>query len=333
MSSSTGDPRHKDVPSGATLHDDPLGEADDIVAAFQLDRRAVRGRIARLGGVADEILSTHAYPASVASLLGEAVLLSVLIGDALKFEGRLIVQASREHGRDDAPVQFVVADYTVGEGVRAFAKFDPERTAAAEAAHGRRPGALNLLGAGTFAMTIDQGADMDRYQGVVAVEGASLAACAEHYFAQSEQIPTRIKLAVGQDIGDGGRVRWRAGGALLQRLAGDETRVLDPEDYENALALFETTDDSELIDPGVSAGRLLFRLFHEDGVRLYEPRAVARRCTCERERLARILASFPAEDRDHMLEDGRVVMTCEYCNIGWAFTLDEIAEAAAKQAR
>jgi molecular chaperone Hsp33 len=262
--------------------DDPLGEQDDIVAAFQLDRRAVRGRVVRLGEVANLILSAHDYPPSVAAILGEAILLAVLIGDALKFDGRLIIQASREHGTDHHPVSFLVADYTVGEGVRGFAQYDADGVRAVEAETGPRPGAERLLGAGSFAMTIDQGPDMDRYQGVVALDGPTLASCAEHYFEQSEQIPTRIKLAVGEDIGDGGARRWRAGGAMLQRLAGDETRVLAPDDYDTALALFDTTEDAELIDPDISAGRLLFRLFHEDGVRLYEPRTVARRCTCDR---------------------------------------------------
>jgi len=311
--------------------EDPLGEHDDIIAAFQLDRRAVRGRVLRLGAVADEILSAHDYPPSVAAILGEAVLLAVLIGDALKFEGRLIVQASREHGSDQPPVSFAVADYTVGEGVRGFAQFDAEGVRAVEAEAGPRPGAEKLLGAGSFAMTIDQGPDMDRYQGVVALDGPTLASCAEHYFEQSEQVPTRIRLAVGEDIGAGGVRRWRAGGAMIQRLAGDEARIIDPEDYNTALALFDTTEDAELIDPDVSAGRLLFRLYHEDGVRLFEPRTVTKRCTCERGRLARILASFPPEDREEMLRDGEVVMTCEYCNRDWSFTLKEIETAGARR--
>lgn len=309
-----------------------LGRDDDIVAAFQLEERPVSGRVVRLGPVIDEILSAHALPMPVAALLGEAVLLAVLIGDSLKFEGRLIVQASGANANPgglggEGAVSFVVADYAVGEGVRGFARYDADRVAVLEAEHGPRPGAERLLGSGAFAMTIDQGADMDRYQGVVALDGPSLAACAEHYFAQSEQVPTRIRLAVGQEMVDGGSMRWRAGGAILQRIAGDDARGHDAHAFADAQVLFDTVEDDELLDPGVSSGKLLYRLFHEDGVRLQPGKQVMRRCTCERERLARILAGFPAEDREDMVKDGSVVMTCEYCNRDWRFTEAEIDAA------
>ncbi|AZU03016.1 HSP33-like chaperonin [Glycocaulis alkaliphilus] len=311
---------------------DTLGQDDDVVAAFQLDARPVSGRVVRLGPVIDEILSAHDLPVPVAALLGEAVLLAVLIGDSLKFQGRLIVQASGANTNPgglggEGAVSFVVADYAVGEGVRGFARYDAERVAALQAEHGPRPGAERLLGSGAFAMTIDQGSDMDRYQGVVALDGPSLAACAEHYFAQSEQVPTRIRLAVGQEMLPGGDMRWRAGGAILQRIAGDDARGHDAHDFADAQVLFDTVEDDELLDPGVSSGRLLYRLFHEDGVRLQPGKPVVKRCTCERERLARILAGFPPEDRDEMVKDGAVVMTCEYCNRDWRFTEAEIDAA------
>lgn len=305
---------------------------DDSVAAFQLDTRPVSGRVVRLGPVIDDILSAHDLPVPVAALLGEAVLLAVLIGDSLKFDGRLIVQASGANTNPgglggEGAVSFIVADYAVGEGVRGFARFDAARVAGLEAEHGPRPGAGRLLGPGAFAMTIDQGSDMDRYQGVVALEGPTLAACAEHYFAQSEQVPTRIRLAVGQEMLPGGKTNWRAGGAILQRIAGDDTRGHDPHAFSDAQVLFDTVEDDELLDPGVSSSKLLFRLFHEDGVRLQVAKPVMKRCTCERERLARILAGFPAEDRDDMVKDGAVVMTCEYCNRDWRFTDAEIDAA------
>lgn len=311
---------------------DALGGKDDSVAGFQLDERPVRGRIARLGPVIDEILSAHDYPASVAALTGEAVLLALLIGDAMKFEGRLIIQASGTNANPGGiegkgAVSFVVADYTAGEGVRGFAKYDADKVAAVEAEHGPRPGAQALLGAGHFAMTIDQGPDMAPYQGVVSLDGPSLAACAEHYFYQSEQLNTRIKLAVGEHfVGDEKQV-WRAGGAMIQRLAGDDVRTSDDADFEHVRALFETTEDAELLDPDVTAARLLYRLFHEDGVRLQTERGVTKRCTCEAERLRRILASFPEEDRDYMARDGKIVMTCEYCNKDWKFAPEEVETA------
>ena len=300
--------------------DDPLGEADNIVAAYQLDQRPIRGRMAQLGDTIDEILSAHDYPESVAALVGEAVLLALLVGDSLKFDGRLIVQASGK----DGPVKFVVADFATGEGVRGFAQYDREGVERLETEFGPRPGAEKLLGQGSFVMTIEQGSDMDRYQGVVALEGPSLATCAEHYFAQSEQVPTRIRLAVGQNITSEGP-KWRAGAAMIQKLPGDHARPATKEDWEHGLALFETTEDQELLDLNVSVGRLLYRLFHEDGVRLFEPKPVVKRCTCERERLIQILKQFPEEDREHMEQDGQIVMKCEYCNRDWAFDPAEVA--------
>ena len=311
---------------------DALGRDDDVVAAFHIEQRPVSGRIARLGSVADAILGAHGAPASVSALTGEAVLLAVLIGDTLKFKGRLVIQAS---GSNAAPggvdgkgaVSFVVADYVPGEGVRGYARYDADKVAALEAEFGPRPGAERLMGEGSFALTLDQGPDMDIYQGVVALDGPSLASCAEHYFTQSEQVPTRIRLAVGQEVLGGGQTRWRAGGAILQRIAGDDNRGHDPHAFDDARVLFDTVEDSELLDPNVSSGRLLYRLFHEDGVRLHEARPVQRRCTCDRERLARILAGFPAEDHEEMMQDGAIVMTCEYCNRDWRFEPKEIAAA------
>ena len=185
---------------------------DDQVAPFQIEGEPVRGRLARLGPAVDEILRAHAYPDPVANLLGEACALAALVGSNLKFDGRLIIEA-----RGDGPVRFVVADYDTSGALRGYCGFDPD--AVAEAGKGfARPGARSLLGAGHFMMTVDQGPDMDRYQGITAIEGETLALCAEQYFAQSEQTPTRVRLAVGQaDVGKG--LTWRAGGVLIQNIA------------------------------------------------------------------------------------------------------------------
>ncbi len=303
---------------------DPLGEHDNIVAGFQIEGRTVRGRVTRLGSVLDEILSAHDYPEPVARLLGEAVLITTLVGDALKFDGRLIVQA-----QGDGPVRFLVAEYVTGEGVRGFASMDRDAVHAA-LAEAPAPDAMmaRLLGHGSFAMTIDHGPDMDQYQGVVALEGESLSQVAETYFRQSEQTPTRLRCAIGE-IWAGDKARqWRGGGALLQSVAGDEARGSAEEDWDHARALFETIEDGELLDPDLSAGGLLYRLFNEDGVRLLEPSGVAKRCSCERERLRRIIASFPADDRAAMETDGAIVMTCEYCNRDWKFDPQDVDVAA-----
>jgi len=303
---------------------DPLGEHDDIVAGFQVEGRTVRGRICRLGSTMDKILSAHAYPEPVARLLGEAAIIAALVGDALKFDGRLIVQAN-----GDGPIRFIVAEFVAGEGVRGFAKTDPDAVAAVLAENPPADTLMSrLLGKGYFAMTLDYGPDKDQYQGVVPIEGASLSEVAEGYFAQSEQTPTRLRIAVGESWKEGEARAWRGGGALLQAVAGDETRGSAEEDWDHVRALFETVEDAELLDPDLSAGRLLYRLFNEDGVRLFEPTPVARRCSCEHDRLLGIVASFPPDDRAEMETDGAIVMTCEYCNRDWRFEPDEVARAA-----
>ncbi len=310
-----------------------LGAADDSISIFQLEGRPVRGRILRLGTVAEAILGSHDYPESVARLVGEAAMIATLVGDSLKIDGKLIVQASgpSAQGRNvegEGAVAFVVADFVPGEGVRGYAKYDADRVKMLEQVEGGPVGADRLLGGGNFAMTIDPGAGMERYQGVTQVTGSSLAESAEHYFVQSEQVPTRLKLAVGRLVVDGGRQIWRAGGMLVQRIAGDDARGDTDADFDHARALFDTVGDDELLDPGLSSGRVLYRLFHEEGVRLEQSNPVVRRCACDQERLAKLLARFPGDDRNHMArQDGTIAMTCEYCNKEWTFSAEEIDQA------
>jgi molecular chaperone Hsp33 len=244
----------------------------------------------------------------VANLLGEACALAALVGSSLKFDGRLIVQA-----QGSGPVAYVVADYDTGGALRGYCRFDAERVAKASEGF-VRPGAGTLLGGGVFIMTIDQGPQMDRYQGVTAIEGETLALCAETYFAQSEQIPTRVRLAVGQaDVGEG--FHWRAGGLLIQNIAEDATRGETREAWTRAQAFFETLGEDELLDPALSSERLLFRLFHEDGVRLLPATPLNGFCRCSHERIVEMLQTFPPEERAQMVEpDGQIHVTCEYCS-------------------
>jgi molecular chaperone Hsp33 len=280
---------------------------DDLVAAFQIEDQPARGRIVRLGPAIDRILSAHDYPEPVADLLGEACALAALVGASLKFEGRLIVQA-----QGDGPVKYVVADYDTNGGLRGYCRFDEERVAAASQGF-VRPGAKSLLGEGVFIMTIDAEGASDRYQGVVAIEGETLALCAEQYFAQSEQTPTRVRLAVGR-LHDAEGARWRSGGMIIQNIAGDAARGDTDEAWERAQALFSTLGEDELLDPMIAPETLLFRLFHEDGVRLFPAKPLTAFCRCTEERVVGMLSSFPAEDRAEMIEDdGRIHVTCEYC--------------------
>jgi molecular chaperone Hsp33 len=286
----------------------PPLSADDLVAAFQIEGWPVRGRVARLSDVVDDILNRHAYPEPVANLLGEACALAALVGSSLKFEGRLIVQA-----QGDGPVAYVVCDYDTEGSLRGYCRYDADRVA--EASKGFvRPGARTLLGEGVFVMTIDQGPDSERYQGITAIEGETLALCAERYFDQSEQTPTRVRLAVAQIATEDG-FAWRAGGMLIQNIAEDEARGSTRDVWERAQALFETLGEDELVDPTVSSELLLYRLFHEDGVRLFEPRPLRAFCRCSQDRILGVLQSFGADERTGMVEaDGKIRVTCEYCS-------------------
>jgi molecular chaperone Hsp33 len=288
--------------------------SDNIVAAFQIENQPARGRIVRLGSVVDTILTRHAYPEAVANLLGEACALAALVGASLKFEGRLIVQA-----QGNGPVSYVVADYDTSGGLRGYCRFDADKVAAASQGFAR-PGARSLLGDGVFVMTIDPADAKDRYQGVTAIEGETLALSAQQYFAQSEQLPTRVRLAVSHTP-DG----WRAGGALIQILASDEARGSTADAWDHVRAHFETLDEDELIDPALPPETLLYRLYHEDGVRLFPAQPLTAFCRCSQERVESMLASFPAEDRADMLKpDGNIHVVCEYCSSDYAVSPERI---------
>jgi molecular chaperone Hsp33 len=308
--------------------------ADDTVLPFEVKALDLRGRMVRLGPALDAILRNHNYPQPVAKLLGEAVVLAVLLGTSLKFEGRFILQT-----QGDGPVRMLVVDYTTPGKVRACARFDAERVAAAIAAGKADTG--GLLGHGHLAMTIDQGADMSRYQGLVALDGKSFEDAAHEYFLRSEQIPTRVRLAVGEEMiasANGALQRWRAGGLLVQFLpkAPERARLPDldpgdapagraihvvPEDdaWVESQSLVATVEDIELIDPALSTERLVYRLFHERGVRVFRDIEVAAHCSCSRDNVAGMLRSFPQEDRDHMVENGVITVTCEFCSSTYVF--------------
>ena len=297
---------------------DPASPADDLAAAFQIEGWPVRGRLVRLGETIDAILSAHAYPEPVAALLGEACALAALVGSSLKFEGRLIVQA-----QGDGPVRYVVADYDTDGKMRGYCRFDEAEVAAASEGFAR-PGARTLLGQGVFVMTLDRGPDFERTQGITPIEGESLSLAAEHYFQQSEQIPTKVRLAVGAVVTETG-MQWRAGGALIQLIAGDETRGSTEEVWDRTRALFQTLGDDELIDPTITPETLLFRLFHEDGVRLEDARALVAQCRCSKDRIGAVLGSFSEDERAGMIEDdGKIRVTCEYCATVYELEPEEI---------
>lgn len=315
-----------------------LGEfgfaGDDNVVPFEVAALDVRGRAVQLGPLLDQILSRHSYPEPVARLLAEAVAFTVLLGTSLKFDGKFILQT-----KSDGPVDMLVADLRTPGSVRAYARFDQERLDAAVAEGNAAP--EQLLGKGVLALTVDQGAHMQRYQGVVALDGTSLEGVARTYFRQSEQIPTEVKLSVARQMlrGEGGQqAHWRAGGALIQFLPsapermkqrdihggdGDPAPVEDigPDDdaWQTARMLFLTADHDELIDPTVGPERLLYRLFHEQGVRVYEGTRVIDDCSCSREKIREILSGFTAQEIVDSTEDGQIRVNCEFCSTRYDF--------------
>ncbi len=320
-----------------------LGEfgfaGDDHVVPFEVAALDVRGRAVQLGPVLDAILPRHDYPEPVANLLAEAMVLTVLLGTALKFEGKFIVQS-----RTDGPVDLLVADFATPHSLRAYARFDPARLEAA-LAEGRTSPA-ELLGKGVLALTVDQGAYMQRYQGIVELDGTSLEEVARTYFRQSEQIPTDVRLAVARQIvpgADGPVAHWRAGGLLAQFLPaapermrlgdlpggdgddGGEPRADDS--WAELRSLIATIAPDELFDPTVGSERLLYRLFHEHGVRVFDGVAIRDDCSCSREKIRGILGGFSAEEIAASTEDGRIRVSCEFCSQSYEFDPADFAGA------
>ncbi|MCC0003099.1 MAG: Hsp33 family molecular chaperone [Methylobacteriaceae bacterium] len=299
---------------------------DDVVLPFAVEPLDLRGRIVRLGPSIDAILSRHGYPTPVARLIGEAAALTVLLGSALKQQGRFQLQT-----RSDGVVDMLVVDFDAPDRLRAFARFDAERLAQAEA--DGKAGAAELLGRGHLAFTIEPGGAMNRYQGVVALAGEGLEVAAHDYFERSEQIPTVVRLAVGEVV-TGAGAHWRAGGLIVQFLPESEERrrqadlhpgdapdgtpphvVEEDEAWAEGRALAGTVEDHELIDPSLSGERLLYRLFHERGVRVFTAEIVRDQCRCATDSIRSMLKSFTPQERADMVgDDGKIGVTCEFCS-------------------
>ena len=309
---------------------------DNLVMPFEVKPLGIRGRIVRLGDAVDDILHKHDYPQPVSALLAEAVALTAMLGASLKFDGKFILQTN-----SDGPVDLLVADYTSPGKIRGYARFDAEMVDSLTEA---TPQAL--LGKGHLAMTIDQGTGMERYQGIVALGGVTLTEAALGYFAQSEQIPTRLKLAAGPLVQRGGKaLMWRAGAIMVQHLPreggmspmpfssgdapeGTDGQVSEDDNWVKARLLLDTAEDHELLDPMLSPEELLYRLYHEDGVTVYRPVALERHCTCSREKIGELLKSFSEDDRNAMLKDGIISVTCEFCSTRYRFQPEEVAAEA-----
>ncbi|PLX39780.1 MAG: Hsp33 family molecular chaperone [Hyphomicrobiales bacterium] len=283
--------------------------ADDLILPFRLENAQLRGKIIRLGGAITEIIARHDYPGPVSALLGEAACLAGLMGASLKFDGRFILQS-----QSDGPVSLMVADFATPGDLRAYARFDP-----AEVASG-----ADMLGKGHLAFTIDQGTHMERYQGIVALEGQTLADAAHGYFERSEQIPTRIHLAAGP-IKTGEGEGWRAGGIMLQHLPGEGGTPVAAaaEDWNRAGLLLKTVEAHELLDPTLAPEQLLYRLFHEEQVRVFDPQPLRAHCGCSEAGVSSMLEQFSADERAGMLDgNGLITVNCQFCSRKYHFSPD-----------
>jgi molecular chaperone Hsp33 len=281
---------------------------DNLFQTFQLEGSSLRGRILRMGTSIHDILDRHGYPDGVSVLTGQAAVLALLLSSMLKYDGIFTLQTS-----GDGPVSMLVSDITRRGVVRACATYDPTRLRDGD------QDLTSLMGTGHLAFTVDQGEDMERYQGIVSLTGGSLQDSVQHYFTQSEQIATGIRIAVGRDA-DG---QWRAGGIMLQRLP-EEGGINNPgegeeDDWRRTMILLQSCKDEELLDANLTQNDLLFRLFHEEGVRVYEPTPVEEGCRCSQERAERIIATMSDEDRYDMTVDDRITVTCEFCSREYIF--------------
>lgn len=313
---------------------------DDTILPFQLDRADIRGRVGRLDSVLETILGQHDYPAPVAALVAEATLITALIGQTIKLRWRLSLQI-----RGDGPVKLIATDYfgPAEEGqparMRAYAAFDAE----ALGEEIKQP--FDLLGEGVFGILIDQGPGTVPYQGMTPIAGQSLADCAETYFAQSEQLPTRFAIAMGEAIEPGGTAHWRGGGVLLQHMpkssrdakgdgptgfdgllaAADMLEGQDAENWRRAVMLLETVEATELIGPHVGAEQLLLRLFSEEEPRVYDAQPVRFGCTCSADKVVLTLSGYPAEEIAAMVTDeGKVTADCQFCGAHYEFEPSEL---------
>lgn len=325
--------QYSSLPSGPSI------AGDDLVMPFQAERSGVMGRIVRLGPSVHDVLTRHDYPEPVSRALAEGLALTAMLGTTLKEQSKLILQT-----QTDGPLRLMVINFESPGQFRGYARFDRDQVAAVDPAD---QGAL--LGRGHLALTIDLGRHTEPYQGIVALEGETLTEAALTYFQRSAQLPTFIHLAVARHFvpggtGGAGDWSWRAGGLLLQHLSperGDEFKGahLSPDEaplshddaWTRTRMLAATVEDHELLDPTLAPERLLYRLFHEEGVRVYESHGMSMRCRCSRERIERMLRMFSPVDVEEMREpDGSITVTCEFCATTHAFSETQLRRVLAE---
>lgn len=304
---------------------DPDDSRDNEVRPFRIEGMDVRGRAIRLGTVVDQILRAHNYPDPVACILGELLTLTGMLGSIMKFNGIVTIQT-----KSSGAVPMMVADYERREDgvgrLRGYADIDEAKLST----YGKKPSFNGLIGSksGYLALTIDQGEDMERYQGIVDLTGDSVAGVARNYFMNSEQTPTELRLVCAKNEVTG---HWRAGGIMVQHLARGEEgqeRLLDRETQEHwdrASVLMHSVKPDELLDPQLDLDTLLYRLYNEDGVRVFDSARLVHSCRCSRQRLQGVLGQFEKTELKEMVKDGIIDVNCQFCNQTYEFTIDEFS--------
>ena len=293
------------------------GAGDDLLLPFQIEAGSVRGRLVRLGPALDAAIGVHDLPAPVGVRLAETVALGCALAGALKYDGVFTLQVQAE-----GSIPLLVADVTSGGDLRAYARFDDKRLAEAET-RSDLPPVPRYFGKGYLAFTVDQGPDTERYQGLVALDGGTLNDCAESYLSQSEQLASAVVTAVAPPGNGHG---WQAAALIVQRMPqGPMSPILTAEaaeeDWNRAVILMKSVQDSELLDPALPPATLLHRLFHAEGLILHEPSSLQAHCRCSESRVRATLRSFAGTDLDEMKDgDGVIAVTCEFCKARYIFT-------------
>ena len=308
----------------------------NVIRPFQLETSSLRGRIVRFDNVLDEILVAHDYPEAVNQLLAETVTLCALLSSMLKFDGTFTLQA-----QGDGPISMLVADVTSKGGIRGCANFDETRVAetatqlsafSSDLGEASRNDLAQLLGKGYIAFTVEQEGSTERYQGIVELKGNSLVECVQHYFTQSEQIMTGIKMAVGQRQGV-----WRSAGIMLQHMpkeGGQESpdqatnsaqeSNLNEDDWRRSMILMDSCTEEELLAPDLTSHTILMRLFHEEGVRVFDPIPLVQFCKCSSNKVESVLMMMSKDDRDEAADDGVIDIRCEFCGKDYNMAVADI---------
>lgn len=279
----------------------------DFVQTFQIEDLNIRGRLVRMEDAFARATENHDYPPLLAQLIGETMVLASVLASALKYDGIFTLQI-----QGDGPVNLIMADITSDGAMRAYAKCRED----ADLSNIESVSIPQLIGAGHMAFTVDQGPDTDRYQGIVELTGSTLAECAQNYFHQSEQLETAIVITSQPNVGE---ETPRAAGLMIQRLPNEKDNEVEEESWRRAVVLMRSIKSEELLDTNLSASQVLYRLYHEDGIRLYTQNHLRNECRCSDERVSSTLRAFPRAEMEEMAEDGRITVTCEFCRTDYVY--------------